>query len=93
MTYEKVFVVNGVELRVVYSAKGGSAPQLFGLPEDCDPGEAPEIELLEIYIGEVEVSDVVSEAVKSELCQQIAEESAELPCPEIEEPDWMHDRD
>lgn len=91
MSYERVYVVNDVEFKVVFDATANVPAQLYGLPEDCSPAEGGDVDLLEIYIGEVEVSDVVSEEVKTSLTTKISEDLDEIVAPDFDEPDWMHD--
>ncbi|MBS67251.1 MAG: hypothetical protein Tp170SUR191951_45 [Prokaryotic dsDNA virus sp.] len=53
MTRTRIFVRDDgeTELEVDYEIRGGSAPSgLFGLPEDYDPGEPPEITITDAWL-------------------------------------------
>ena len=87
MSYERVVTVNEVEFRVVFDATPLIAEYISGPPEDCHPAEGGEVEILEIFIGDVEVSDVIASTVQDTLQEKISEDLDEICAPEFEEPE------
>lgn len=63
------------ELKVEYEVHGGSEPSgLFGLPEDYDPGEAPEIVITEAWLidddaSRVTLTDAETERFETEVIE------------------------
>lgn len=91
MSYELVITVNDVDFRVVFNATPLVSEYVSGPPEDCHPAEGGEVEILEIFIGIVEVSGVISKVVEADIQRQLEEDIAEITAHEFDEPDWGYD--
>lgn len=79
MSHTKTFYIGDVEFEVEFSSTPYVPAKISGPPEHCYPAEGGEVEIESIFIGEFEVSDVISEATRDKI-QGLAEEAA----PEIE---------
>ena len=91
MSYERVVTVNEVEFRVVFDATPLVAEYISGPPEDCHPAEGGEVEILDIFIGDVNVNQVISELVDKEIQSKLEEDIAEITEPDFDEPDFGFD--
>lgn len=87
MSYERFYSVSDVEFRVVFNASPVIPAYISGPPEDCHPAEGGEVEILEIFIGDVEVSDVIASTVQDTLQEKISEDLGEICAPDFEEPE------
>jgi hypothetical protein len=74
--FEDTVWVNGVTFNVngLYT-KGRSAPYAYSHddPSFSDPGDSTEIEEISIYIGAQEVSEVITDGVKSKIYEELLE--------------------
>lgn len=77
--FTKTFYVGDVEFEVEFNSSPYVPAKISGPPEHCYPAEGGDVEIESIFIGEFEVSDVISEATRDKL-QDLAEEAA----PELE---------
>lgn len=85
MSFERTLTIFDVEMRVVFNASPYVPAKTWGAPENCHPAEGGEVEVLEVYIGDIEVSDVISETVE-EMIQTTLEEG-EITAPDFDAPD------
>lgn len=76
-----------VEFLVSFNASPYIAAQISGPPEDCSPAEGGEVEILDIYIGDVNVNQVVSALVEKELQTKIEADLDDIFAPDFDEPD------
>ena len=87
MSYERIVTVNEVDFRVVFDATPLVPEYISGPPEDCYPAEGGEVEILDIFIGDVNVNQVISELVDKEIQSKLEEDISEITEPEFDEPD------